>query len=151
MNLLLFTLIVFLFSVHSSTKLRILFQNLANEKNNSNDSNINPEEDGETTTYITLLEGSSEVYSFCQNICEKWNDPLLYTEVTSFPYYGEIYRCQCGAQYSKWYDMKTHEELSYDILLGDDLFNDYLNMLGFDDNDCYCASLKNLLYKLIMK
>jgi hypothetical protein len=151
MYLILFIIIYFLFSVHSSTKLRLLLQNSANKINNPNEMNKNQEEDGETVTYITLLEGSKEIYSFCQNICEKWDDPLLYTEVTSFTDYGDIYRCQCGAQYSKWYDMKTHEELSYDILLGDDLFNDYLNMLGFDDNDCYCASLKNLLYKLIMK
>jgi hypothetical protein len=99
--------------------------------------------------YITLFEGSQQNYAACNSICSEFKERVNYAEVTNFPNYGSIFRCQCGIQWSSWYDINTLEELSLDILLGDQLFNNYINMLGFTDfNDCECESLKELLYRL---
>jgi hypothetical protein len=113
------------------------------------DSSPSTQDADDNIIYITFIEGSYEVYGYCENICGYEDEPVLYTEVTKFPDYGDIYRCQCGPYYSSWYDMETHEELSLDIILGDYLFNSYINMVGYDDSDCDCSALKNLLYRLI--
>ncbi len=122
-------------------KLSTELQILQTEGSNSNDI--------EDVVYITFMEGSDDVYGYCSSVCEKEDEPLMYTEVTSFPDFGNLYRCQCGTQYSKWYEMDTHAELSLDIILGDEVFNNYVNMNGNDNSDCDCYSLKNMLYKLI--
>ena len=113
------------------------------------DSSLSSQDVDDSVIYITFIEGTYEVYGFCENICRNEDEQVLYTEVTKFPDYGDIYRCQCGPYYSSWYDMETHEELSLDIILGDYLFNNYINMVGYDDSDCDCSALKNLLYRLI--
>lgn len=153
MKLLNLLLVIYLISYAYTTKLKLVLRNLSQshkQENTLNQSPINLDENNETTIYITFLEGSPEIYEYCENVCQKEEEPLQYTEVTVFPYFGNIYRCQCGNQYSKWYKMDSHEELSFDVLLGDELFNDYLNLPGVNDDNCSCSSLKNLLYRLIM-
>lgn len=100
-------------------------------------------------TYITILEGTHEVYAKCNIICHSDEKQNLYTEVTNFPGYGKIYRCQCDNKYSKWYNLANNSEVSLDILLGDSLFNHYLNLLGRQEDDCSCDPLKSLLEKMV--
>lgn len=106
-------------------------------------------ETAQKVTYITLLEGSREVYGSCMSICWETGRPLLYSEATDFPEYGKIFRCQCGSRWTSWYNMADLTELCVDILLGDSIFNDYFNLLGYDTSDCQCDDLKALLFKLI--
>jgi hypothetical protein len=107
------------------------------------------QEQSPKVTYITLLEGSREVYGSCMSICWETGRPLLYAEATDFPEYGKIFRCQCGNRWSSWYNMADLTELCVDVLLGDSIFNDYFNLLGYDTSDCQCDDLKALLHKLI--
>ncbi len=152
-------ILLYLITLSLSTKLRLVLKNSSTFKNKSESqmlkqeykSKIDSVDEKESLIYITFLEGSSEIYGYCESICQKEEEPLLYTEVTDFPYFGKIYRCQCGTEYSKWYNMENHEELSFDVLLGDELFNDYINLIGVDEDDCNCSSLKNLLHRLILE
>jgi hypothetical protein len=100
--------------------------------------------------YITLLEGSRDIYATCESICTEKSSPLYYAEVTDFPNYGKIFRCQCGDKYTPWHNLNDLSELCTEILLGDELFNGYFNLLGYDTSDCKCDDLKYLLGKLIM-
>ncbi len=100
-------------------------------------------------TYITLIEGSKEVYNLCNSICSEKGENTLYSEVTDFPDYGNIFRCQCGDNFTSWYKMNDLSELCIDILLGDSLFNDYFNMLGYDVSNCKCDALRVMLTKMI--
>lgn len=99
--------------------------------------------------YVTLIEGSKETYAMCNSICREKGEPDYYTEVTNFPGYGDIFRCQCGGQYTTWYNLENGNELCIDILLGDTLFNHYLNLLGYDTDNCHCDALKQMLARLI--
>lgn len=100
-------------------------------------------------TYITLMEGSRETYALCRSICTQEGLPLYYTEVTDFPSYGMIFRCQCGDKFTSWYNSEDLTELCVDILLGDQLFNDYFNMVGHETSDCECDVLKDMLGKML--
>lgn len=100
-------------------------------------------------TYVTLIEGSRETYQYCNNICKNLEQNTLYAEVTDFPNYGTIFRCQCGDSFTSWYNMQDMSELCLDILIGDNLFNDYLNMLGYDTSDCDCSAMKYMLGKIL--
>lgn len=99
--------------------------------------------------YITLVEGTYEIYKLCDVICTVDGKRTSYAEVTTFPEYGKIFRCQCGKQFSSWYNVNTLDNLGKDILRGDEVFNYYLNMLSLDLEECECESLKNVLLRLI--
>jgi hypothetical protein len=135
----------------AESKIRLVIKNLAENKNGlflqGSDSSVQTQ--APQLTYITMLEGSREVYGTCQSICWETSKPLLYTEVTDFPNYGKIFRCQCGDRYTSWYNLADLSELCVDVLLGDSIFNDYFNLLGYDTSDCQCDDLKSLLGKLI--
>lgn len=103
----------------------------------------------EPVTYITLMEGTRETYAICQSICRDRGLPTYYAEVTDFPNYGMIFRCQCGDNFTSWYNSEDLTELCLDILLGDTLFNDYFNMIGYDTSDCECNALKEMLGKML--
>jgi hypothetical protein len=108
-----------------------------------------PQESSDNTIYITLIEGSKDTYTLCNSICLEKNEQLYYTEVTEFPGHGKIFRCQCGDRYTSWYNFSDLSEMCVDILMGDKLFNGYINLLGYDRDDCNCNDLKLLLAKLL--
>ena len=100
-------------------------------------------------TYITILEGTHDIYGKCNIICHKDGKANLYTEITNFPNFGKIYRCQCDNKFSKWYSIQDNSEVSLDILLGDSLFNHYINLLGVNADPCSCDPLKALLTAMV--
>jgi hypothetical protein len=100
--------------------------------------------------YITLLEGSKNIYALCQSICGDLGEITLYSESTNYPDYGVIFRCQCGSHYTPWYNLENLNEMCLDILKGDSLFNDYFNLLGYDTSDCKCSPLKDMLSKMLL-
>lgn len=136
----------------SQQKIKLVITNLAQtalKLRGADDSKQVQSDAAKRVTYITILEGSREIYNMCGSICKESCKPLYYTEVTDFPNYGKIFRCQCGDRYSSWYNIETFTALDLDILLGDNLFNDYFNLLGYDTSDCQCDSLKQLLGKMV--
>lgn len=108
-----------------------------------------PQVSSDNTIYITLIEGSKDTYTLCNSICQDKNEQLYYAEVTEFPGHGKIFRCQCGDRYTAWYNFSDLSEMCVDILMGDKLFNGYINLLGYDRDDCNCNDLKLLLAKLL--
>jgi hypothetical protein len=105
--------------------------------------------DSKSTTYLTLIEGSQDVYKTCQSICRERKEQTYYAEATDYPNYGKIFRCQCGDKFTSWYSMHDLNEINSSILMGDNLFNNYMNMLGFEISDCECDDLKRLLIRLL--
>jgi hypothetical protein len=100
------------------------------------------------TVVIRITEGTREVYARCSEICKVEKAQLMYTEQTFFPGLGKLIRCQCGQSYTEWYKGYKDEAVGQDVLLGDELFNEYINLLGYDEDDCECDGMRNLLYKL---
>lgn len=98
---------------------------------------------------ILIEEGSMQIYSMCSEICEKENKSLYYAETTNFPGYGLIYRCQCEKSWTGWYDSNGQCDQCDNIILGDELFNNYMNILGYEPDDCSCQSLKELTLKMV--
>jgi hypothetical protein len=105
--------------------------------------------DSKSTTYLTLIEGSQDVYKTCQSICRERGEQTYYAEATDYPSYGKIFRCQCGDKFTSWYSMYDLSELNSSLLMGDNLFNNYMSMLGYDLSDCECDDLKRLLARLL--
>ncbi len=102
-----------------------------------------------STIFIKMIEGSRLTYARCGGLCSELGKPNYYTEVTEFPGYGKIFRCQCGESWTSWFNEEDLKELSPNILLGDSLFNEYMKITGFDASDCECDALKGILSRLI--
>ena len=100
-------------------------------------------------TYMTLVEGTNDIYEICKLICNVNNMKTYYSETTVYPNYGKLFRCQCNEDFTPWYDLTTFAEITMDLLKGDPLFNYYLNMPGNYENECQCDNLKSLIYNIL--
>ena len=142
-------ILIILIQVKSKVKVVKTLTEIKNLLRGSEDFNQTTLTPPQEVTYITIMEGSDDVYASCSLICRDLNKQTLYSEITDFPGYGSIFRCQCGGDWSSWYNWGDMRELCTDILLGDSLFNDYMNLLGYDVDDCECDGLKKLLGKMV--
>ena len=100
-------------------------------------------------TYMTLVEGSSDMYEICKLICRVNNMKTYYSETTIYPQYGKVFRCQCNENYTPWYDLQTFREVAFDLLRGNSIFNYYMNMPGNYINECECNNLKSLIFNIL--
>ena len=100
-------------------------------------------------TYMTLVEGSNDIYEICKLICGINDMKTFYSETTVYPNYGKLFRCQCNEDFTPWYNVNTLAEVTMDLLKGDAMFNYYMNMPGNYQNECQCDNLKNLLYNIL--
>ena len=100
-------------------------------------------------TYMTLVEGSNDIYEICKLICGINDMKTFYSETTVYPNYGKLFRCQCNEDFTPWYNVNTLAEVTMDLLKGDAMFNYYMNMPGNYQNECQCDNLKSLLYNIL--
>ena len=100
-------------------------------------------------TYMTLVEGSNDIYEICKLICGINDMKTFYSETTVYPNYGKLFRCQCNEDFTPWYNVNTLAEFTMDLLKGDAMFNYYMNMPGNYQNECQCDNLKSLLYNIL--
>ena len=100
-------------------------------------------------TYMTLVEGSNDIYEICKLICGINDMKTFYSETTVYPNYGKLFRCQCNEDFTPWYNVNTLAEVTMDLLKGDAMFNCYMNMPGNYQNECQCDNLKSLLYNIL--
>lgn len=100
-------------------------------------------------TYMTLIEGTNDIYEVCKLICETNDMKTYYSETTVYPGYGKMFRCQCNDDFTPWYNLNTFAEITMDLLKGNDFFNYYLNMPGNYQNECVCTNLKNLVFNIL--
>lgn len=101
--------------------------------------------------FIKITEGNTQTYSSCDKICKGYKKNTWYTEETTFPGIGKIFRCQCNRSYSNWHSYPELRDLGNNLFYGDSIFNHYFNMLGVGDENCQCNSLKELLHLLMYK
>ena len=100
-------------------------------------------------TYMTLVDGSNDIYEICKLICGINDMKTFYSETTVYPNYGKLFRCQCNEDFTPWYNVNTLAEVTMDLLKGDAMFNYYMNMPGNYQNECQCDNLKSLLYNIL--
>lgn len=100
-------------------------------------------------TYMTLVEGTSDIYETCKLICSVNEMKTYYSETTIYPNYGKLFRCQCDDDFTPWYSLDTLAEVTKDLLKGNPLFNYYMNMVGNYKNECECENLKSLIYNIV--
>ena len=100
-------------------------------------------------TYMTLVEGSNDIYEICKLICGINDMKTFYSETTVYPNYGKLFRCQCNEDFTPWYNVNTLAEVTMELLKGDAMFNYYMNMPGNYQNECQCDNLKSLLYNIL--
>ena len=100
-------------------------------------------------TYMTLVEGSNDIYEICKLICGINDMKTFYSETTVYPNYGKLFRCQCNEDFTPWYNVNTLAEVTMDLLKGDAMFNYYMNMPGNYQNEFQCDNLKSLLYNIL--
>ena len=106
-------------------------------------------ESQQSLTYMTLVEGSNDIYEICKLICGINDMKTFYSETTVYPNYGKLFRCQCNEDFTPWYNVNTLAEVTMDLLKGDAMFNYYMNMPGNYQNECQCDNLKSLLYNIL--
>ena len=107
------------------------------------------QENEHSLTYLTLVEGTKDIYEVCKLICNANDMKTYYSESTYFPNYGKLFRCQCNSQFTAWYNLETLAQVGLDLIKGDDLVNYYFNMPGNNENDCKCDTYREILLKMI--